>query len=326
MDKVLVTGAGGFIGFNLVNHLARHGHNVIGVDFQFPDNQPSHHNEMFRKVVGDFRDWDSMKIMLEGVRVVFHLAAAHLQINMAEKEYWDINVNSLSPLLELANQKGVQRFIHVSSVGVYGKLNQLPADENTSCYPQSIYGETKLTGENEVIRYQQETEFPVVILRPAWVYGTYCPRTLKLCKALSRGRFIKIGRCENYRHPIYIKDMIKAFMLAMESQRAIGETIIVAGQKPVTTNELVDGFCRILNYKKPGVRIPYWTGLIMASFVEKSCGIFKIEPPISTRTLEFFNTNNAFETKKAKDILDFTAAYSFEKGIEDCKQWILDHA
>jgi nucleoside-diphosphate-sugar epimerase len=323
MAKILVTGAGGFIGFNLAHYFAAQGREVIGVDVRFPERRSSYQNGRFQEVVGDFRDWDSMKVMLEGVKVVFHLAAAHLQISMDKKEYWDINVNSLWPLLELASQKGVQRFVHVSSVGVYGKLNQLPANEDSRCNPQSIYGKTKLAGEAEVLKFHNETGFQIVVLRPAWVYGPHCPRTLKLCKALDKGKFFKIGRCENFRHPIYITDMIDACIQAMVSESAVGKTFIIAGQKAVTTKELVNGFCDVLNFNKPRLQIPYWSGFVLASIIERIAKILNKEPPISRRTLEFFNTNNAFDTKKADEILDFRAQFAFEAGIEDCKPWIL---
>ncbi|NIV14933.1 MAG: NAD-dependent epimerase/dehydratase family protein, partial [Aliifodinibius sp.] len=65
-------------------------------------------------------------------------------------------------------------------VGVYGNLENWPANEESECLPQSIYGETKLAGEREVKKFSEETGFPVVIIRPAWVYGPGCPRTLKI--------------------------------------------------------------------------------------------------------------------------------------------------
>ena len=323
MKKILVTGAGGFIGHNLCDYLIDQGHEIIGVDLHYPWGTVKRPRSAFHPIVSDFRDWDRMKEWLSGVEIVIHLASAHLQIILDEKEYWDINVHSLRPLLELAMRSGVQRFVHVSSVGVYGNLKRLPANEETPCEPQSIYGETKLAGEIEISKFSEETGFPTVILRPAWVYGPYCPRTLKIYRALRKGRFIMIGNGENLRHPIYISDMLEAFRLAMEADSAVGELFIIAGQRPITTNELVESFCRVLNVPIPKIRIPYVFGATMARGIESVFRLAKIEPPISRRSLEFFNTNNAFDISKARKLLGFEPKFSFEEGLRESQEWLM---
>jgi nucleoside-diphosphate-sugar epimerase len=313
MKKVLVTGAGGFIGYNLGNYLSSHEYNVTGVDINYPENETC----QFNSATGDFRDKGLMHRLLEGVDFIFHLASAHLQISLSESEYWDINVHSLRPFLDMASSHGVKRFIHVSSVGAYGNLKTWPANEETQCNPQSIYGETKVAGEKEVLKFSEETGFPIVIIRPAWVYGPGCPRTMKLARALRKGRFIMIGKCENLRHPIYISDMLDAFNLSLEYEAAVGELIIIAGERAITTNELIDTFCKVLRIPKPKIRIPYLFGVVLATFAEAMFWLIKKEPPISRRTLEFFNTNNAFDISKAKKILGFNPEISFEEGLRD---------
>lgn len=320
MQKVLVTGAGGFIGYNLCQSLAKEGFDVIGIDIQYPDEDKGRYG--FKAEVGDFRNTDRMNYWLSGVNIVIHLASAHLQISLNHDEYWSVNVHSLRPFLELASSQGIQRFIHVSSVGVYGNLNVLPADEKTSCYPQSIYGETKLAGEREVLDFASEKELPVVIVRPAWVFGAHCPRTLKIYRTLLKKRFVMIGDGENLRHPIYINDMISAIKLCMVNDNAIREVLIIAGQSAITTNELIKSFCKVMDLPEPKIRVPYWIGSLLAHGAENIFSVVGKEPPISKRSLEFFNTNNAFSIKKANDILSYTPKYSFEEGLNDCRDWI----
>ena len=111
MKKILVTGAGGFIGYNLCNQLVEMDYKVIGVDLHYPDNSLRTDHPNFNACVGDFRDSDIMESWLSGVDDVIHLASAHLQISMDESEYWDINVNSLRPLLKLAYKKKIKKFL-----------------------------------------------------------------------------------------------------------------------------------------------------------------------------------------------------------------------
>lgn len=318
MENILVTGAGGFIGFHLSNFLADHGYQVTGIDIHFPP--PKNGNQYkFNAVEGDFRNKELLEKSIKGKDVIFHLASAHLQISLKESEYWDINVHGLKDLLETAKRNGVQKFVHTSSVGVYGNLKTWPADENTICTPQSIYGVTKLEGEKVVKKFYEETGFPVTIIRPAWVYGEGCPRTLKIYKTIRNRKFLMIGKGENLRHPIYITDMIDAFILAIKNDQAIGKTFLIAGNSAINTKELVNGFCKVFNLPYPSIQIPYSLGRAIAIISEKVFSLIKKEPPISTRSLEFFDTNNAFKIDHAKKILSFSPKFSFEAGLADCK-------
>lgn len=322
MRKILTTGAGGFIGFHLANFFAGCGYDSIGVDLHYPSSSNSGTAPDFRAITGDFRDSKLMRELLRDVDIIFHLASAHLQVSLDDAEYWDINVHKIRPFMELAKEMGIKRFVHVSSVGIYGDLKKYPADEGSACEPQSIYGETKLAGEIEAQLFGKETGFPVVIIRPSWVYGPGCPRTLKIFRALHKRRFIMIGKGENLRHPIYISDLLEAFSLAMDVEKAVGEVFLIAGERAITTRELVDVFCRVLNVPRPKIQIPHWAGVALAAGSEKVCGILKIEPPISMRTLEFFDTNNAFDISKAREILGFNPKVSFEDGLGNTRNWL----
>jgi nucleoside-diphosphate-sugar epimerase len=325
MKKILVTGAGGFIGYHLANYFTAKGHSVIGVDLKYPENAPNRHEQGFTPVISDFRNWEMMQKWLSDVDTVFHLAAAHLQIELNSELYWDINVHSIRPLLELLHNNGVQLFVHVSSVGIYGNLEKLPADEETLCRPQSIYGETKLAGEAEVLKFAEETGFPVVILRPAWVYGPGCPRTVKLYTALKKRQFVFIGNGNNLRHPIYIQDLLSAFELAMEAESAVSEEFIIGGNQAITIAELVDMFCTVLDLPKPKIKVPLRLGRMIASGSELVFKLAGKQPPFSSRSLEFFCTNNSFNISKAKDLLGFAPRYSFKNGLEETKAWLESH-
>lgn len=317
VKKILVTGAGGFLGYHMANFLSDQGYTVTGMDVHFPETTPDGSKPRFQTVHSDFRKWEVTKKALEGADIVYHFASAHLQISLDQAEYWDINVRSMPTLLKAAKAAGCKRFIHVSSVGAYGKLTEIPANEETVCHPQSTYGETKLAGEQEVISTCKELDLPFVILRPAWIYGLGCPRTAKLHRMLKKKRFIMIGKGLNKRHPMYIKDMLKAFRLAMDSDPALGETMIIGGDQIITTKELVETFSNKLHIPGPLITLPYQVGVILATVVETLFGILGKEPPLSRRTLEFFDTDNGFDVSKSKRLLAFTPQYSFQEGVED---------
>jgi len=315
IGTAVVTGAGGFIGYQLANALAGDGDRVIGVDLRFPDPRGVLGPALFSPVAGDFRNAELMREVLAGAQVVFHLAGIHLQVGASDTVYWDTNVHSLSRLLQLAHEARISRFVHVSSVGVYGDIGSTAADETTLPRPQSIYGETKLAGEKVVLDFARCSGLDVVVLRPAWVYGPGCPRTEKLCRALRRRRFPIVGSGRNLRHPLFIADLIEAFRLAATVRGAAGQIFVIAGERAVTTRELIDAVCTVFDLPQPSVRVPYAVGASIAACVESLFGLLGKEPPISRRTLEFFDTSNAFDTSHARAVLGFAPRHSLMAGL-----------
>lgn len=322
LKRILITGAGGFIGYNLANELARSGFEVKGLDLHFPEDGRQNREAYFERIVGDFRDSRSLGQAIQGADAIIHLASAHLDVSLPKREYWDINVRSIPALLDRARVGGVQRFVHISSVGVYGGLAQCPAGEETPCRPQSLYGRTKLEGERKALEFHRRTGFPVVVLRPAWVYGPGCPRTMKLFQALKNRRFVMIGNGRNLRHPVFVGDFIAACTRALSSHDAVGEIIIIAGPDVLTTGELVDGFCSALNLPRPRARIPYAIARCLAVGAEASFGLAGKAPPISRRSLEFFDTDNAFDTRKALRILGFKPVHDLQQGLALTRNWL----
>jgi nucleoside-diphosphate-sugar epimerase len=159
-------------------------------------------------------------------------------------------------------------------------------------------------------------------LRPAWVYGPGCPRTMKLFRTLKKRRFVMIGSGGNLRHPVFIGDFIAACKLTLDSANAVGEVTIIAGPKALTTSELIDGFCRALDLPRPNVHLPYAIGRCLAAGAEAVFGLLHKAPPISRRSLEFFDTDNAFDIKKATRTLGFEPAYDLPQGLALTRNWL----
>ena len=87
--QILVTGAGGFLGYHTANYFSALGHQVEGMDIHFPDQPVDGQEPLFTVIEQDFRNWEETETALAGKDIVFHLASAHLQISLDESEYWD---------------------------------------------------------------------------------------------------------------------------------------------------------------------------------------------------------------------------------------------
>jgi len=318
--RVVVTGAAGFIGHHACRRLAESGRDVVGLDVRpVPTGEAS---PGVTAVVGDFRDEALVSGVLREGDTILHLAGAHLQITVPDSEYWSLNAESLPGLVEQARRAGARRLVHVSSVGVYGKLAHLPADEDDPCRPQSVYGESKLAGERLVREAADRCGLPAVVLRPAWVYGPGCPRTEKIYRALRRRRMPIIGRGDNRRHPLWIDDFTEACRLAMERDEAVGQLVLVAGPEVVTSRELIATACEVLGLPRPWLRLPRVAGVGLAMACELAFGALRSEPPFSRRSLEFFETDNAFDVGRARRVLGFEPRVTLRQGLGLTRPWL----
>ncbi len=206
--KILVTGGTGFIGSHLVEKLVLEGYHVRVLDW-------GEHNIRYLKklkntefIKGDLRNKETLEKDLRYVEVVYHMASIHLAIGVSDQEYREVNIGGTEKILEACLKRNLKRFVHCSSVGVLGNIDNPPANETYPYNPGTIYEKTKAEGEKVALKYF-EKGVPVVVARPAWVYGPRCPRTLRLFKALKKGRFPFFGNGQTLRHPVYVSDFIE---------------------------------------------------------------------------------------------------------------------
>jgi dihydroflavonol-4-reductase len=314
--KVLVTGAGGFIGSHLARDQLAKGRAVVAIDVDLGRlNAMNLQGQLTCKQL-DIRSVEAMRPLLEGVDVVFHLAAAHLDVLKDEDYFYDVNARATGEFVRIASEAGVTRFVHCSTVGVYGPLQALPANEDTPPNPDIPYERSKLAGERAVREAASESGLSTVIIRPAWVYGPLCPRTLKLIRTVARKRFFYVGDGSALRHPIYISDMLEAFELAATRDLPSCETIIAAGPDTVSVEQLVEGIVDELEMDFRPIRVPTWFMHAACLAVEKLAGLVGREPPFSRRSLKFFSDSSAFELTKAERLLAFTPKVPTREGLK----------
>ena len=309
--RVLVTGAAGFIGAHFAAYLAGRGFEVRGIDVN-PPAKPEGGVD-FR--VQDIRDARGIAAALEGVDTVFNLASVHLDVHATPEQFESVNVKALEQLVNLSVAARVRRLVQVSSVGVYGHVAQPPAAEDAPLNPENDYERTKAAGETAARRAADRAGLDLVIVRPSWVYGVGCPRTRKLISSLRKRRFFFIGRANNLRHPIYIDDFLAGLELAAAAGPEVaGRTFNIAGPRWMSVQEMVGEFARALRVPPPTLHVPRWLGLTVGWSAERVSSVIGIEPPVSRRTLAFFENDNAFDIRAARQALGFDPRTDLAEG------------
>ena len=321
--NVLITGGTGFIGSRLGLRCLAGGHSVMILGQENTPAESSNRKILeengARIVLASVTQKELLPELLKNIDVVYHLAAAQHEVNVPDQRFLDVNVQGTANLLEASVTAGVRRFVHGSTIGVYGPGMEGRIDENSPLQPDNIYGKTKFEGENIVLSFKDS--LPVVIIRIPETYGPGDRRLLKLFKAIRKGVFIMIGDGKNLHHLIYIDDLIDAFSLAAENPDAIGNIFLVAGEEPVSTNEMVAVIAARVGARIPGYRVPLSALLFLAYIMEKACQPFGIIPPIYRRRMDFFRKNFAFSREKAKKILGFQPKIRFSEGVALTATW-----
>jgi nucleoside-diphosphate-sugar epimerase len=320
---VLITGGTGFIGSRLALRCISDGHAVRILGQENTPAESSNREVVEGKgaevLLANVADVGNLAGCLSGVDVVYHLAAAQHEVNAPDQRFWDVNVKGTVRLLEACVNAGVRRFIHGSTIGVYGDAMEGLIDENSPLKPDNIYGRTKLEGERAVEAFREK--LPVVIIRIPETYGPGDRRLLKLFKTIRDGVFFMIGPGENLHHPIYIDDLIDAFFLAAEIPEAIGNIFVVAGKESVSTNDMVSIVAEKVGGKIPGFRAPISPFLLLAAVLEKTFQPFGIKPPLHRRRMDFFRKSFTFSMGKAEKVLGFKPKVPFSEGAALTAEW-----
>src|SRR3982751_211886 len=182
MAKVLVSGAGGFIGSHLVERLVREGHAVRAFihynsrndwgNLEFADPAVKRHIEV---VAGDAADPFSVRQAMKGMRVVYHLASliAIPYSYVAPQSYVQTNVQGAINVLQAAREEGVERVVHTSTSECYGTAQYVPIDERHPLQGQSPYSASKIGADMIAESYWRSFKVPVAIIRP---FNTFGPR------------------------------------------------------------------------------------------------------------------------------------------------------
>jgi nucleoside-diphosphate-sugar epimerase len=319
MTTTLVTGASGFTGSNLCQRLVRDGHRVIALVRATSRTEPLTQLGVECRV-SDIADPCDVAKHMGGVQTVYHIAAAYRTEHADRSEFRRVNVDATRALLQAASDAGVGRFVHCSTVGVQGQIDDPPASEDYRFEPGDHYQETKLEGEL-VAREYQGRDYAVSIVRPVGIYGPGDTRFLKLFRGVATGRFVMIGSGRTLYHLTFIDDLVDGFLLAGTHPAAVGEVFTIAGERYTTLRELVQLIADILGKPYPRLRVPFAPVYVASVACEKLCGWIGVNPPLYPRRVEFFSKDRAFDIAKARRLLGYSPKVGLEEGLSRTAAW-----
>ena len=249
-EKVLVTGADGFIGSHLTEALVRKGYDVRAMTMYnslgsrgWLDECAEDVDGNFEVIAGDIRDYSIVQDAMTGCAYVLHLAAliAIPYSYHSPGSYVDTNITGTLNVLQAARSLLVQRVIHTSTSEVYGSARFVPIDESHPLQGQSPYSATKIAADQLAFSFFSSFQLPVAIIRP---FNTYGPRQSAravipsiISQIASGNNSVKVGSVHPTRDFSYVSDTVSGFIAALGAPSCVGETVNLGSNFEISIGE-----------------------------------------------------------------------------------------
>ena len=315
-SRVLVTGAGGFIGSHLVERLACDGMAVRALvhynsrnDWGMLEFIPYAIRNEVRIVAGDIQDSHQVRRLVSGCNVVFHLAAliGIPYSYVAPSSYVSTNVVGTTNVLQAALAEGVERFVHTSTSEVYGTAQYTPIDESHPLQGQSPYSASKIGADKLAESYFRSFDTPVTTVRPFNTFGprqstrAVLPTIITQCLQ-PKIETIQLGSLTPTRDLNYVANTVDGFIKAAEHDDAVGRTLNIGSGREISIGDLAKTIVRLTGRD---VRI--------------ECDQQRIRPGKSE--VERLLADNTLATK----LIRWKPLFTLEEGLELTIEWFRKH-
>ncbi|MEG0814976.1 MAG: NAD-dependent 4,6-dehydratase LegB [Mucinivorans sp.] len=308
MQKVLVTGADGFIGSHLTEMLLDQGYQVKALSYYnsfnywgWLDGIKHPHLEV---VTGDVRDPHFCKHITQGIDIIFHLAAliAIPYSYVAPDSYVDTNVKGTLNICQAAKENNVKRVLVTSTSEVYGTARYVPIDEKHPKQPQSPYSATKIGADAMAMSFYNAFQLPVVIVRP---FNTYGPRQSAraiiptiIAQIANGKKEIMLGDLTPTRDFNFVKDTCRGFIELSRCDAAVGQEVNIASNFEISMRDTLTLIAKI-----------------MGSDVVFTEDAQRIRPK-NSEVFRLWGDNS-----KIKELTGYEPQYDIERGLRETIEW-----
>ena len=325
--KVLVTGAAGFLGGHLVDMLVERGDEVRAMVRPVENADYLRTLSNVEVVNGDLTNVASLRRAVKGVERVYNVAAKTGPWG-PESMYRAINVYGLSDLIYAAMDAGVQRIVHTSSITVYGhSLHGIVTEDHPYHAEDNPYSRTKIEGEKLVADLVEGQGAPIVMVRPAWIYG---PRDIaSFAKYVSRvesGKFFFVGSGENIVPTVYVRDVAQGLIKAGDAgDEVIGQAYTLANDERVTQATYLNTIADALGVAHVSLKVPFSALYAAGRSAELAWQAMgrrdAAPPPLTTYGITLQGGDQQFSIDKARRELGYAPQFNIQRGVAEGVKW-----
>jgi nucleoside-diphosphate-sugar epimerase len=312
--RVFITGASGFIGRALYERYAADGHDVIGCDLVA---------DSARGVLaGDVAAPGAWQGHAAGSDLVIHTAALVSFRLERPEEVWRANVLGTANALAAAERAGATRFLHFSSVTVFG--NDFPdgVDERYPVHNTYVpYPDTKIASEQVVLQAQLDGRVPCTIVRPGDVYGPGSRVWALIPAELIRARRLMLPNWGRGIHsPVYVDNVVDGVVLAGASPDAVGQVFTLSDGVAVTYGEFFAPYAELVGRRL--LKVPTPLAMAAAAVVQRAARLAPGDNDVNPAAARYFLRTGTYSNAKARAVLGWEPRIGLETGLERTIAWL----
>ena len=322
--KVLITGATGFIGGNLVDENLRRGNEIRALVLENDPGEKILREKGVEIVIGDISVYSDVEKACEGVDKIFHCAG--IVTDFAPYQlYVDVNITGMENICKAGAKNNVKRLVYMSTNDVFGPIEDVVIDET---FPLKKWGEpypdTKIEAEKIAWKYYKEQNLPVTMVYACWVFGVGDKTFVPLVADSIVKKDLIFWRKDVHVWPNYIENLVDLLMLISEDERAIGNGYLVHDGEMVTFQEFCRQIAEALDVPPIKTHIPYFLAKIAGWILEKWWRITKkkTRPLLTTYTVTNLGSRLNFSIEKAERELGWKPKVPFKVGMERTLEWL----
>jgi nucleoside-diphosphate-sugar epimerase len=311
--RAFVTGALGFIGRALADRLAADGIEVTGVDVT-PDPARG-------VIAGDVTQAGDWQRHAGGCDVIFHLAAV-IGFGGRYEDFWRINAVGTRHALDAAAHAGVGRFVHTSSIVVFGNDFTGRVDERDPVRGTGRpYTDTKIAGEQIVLQAHAASEVECTVVRPGDVYGPRSqPWVVLPLEAIRRRQLVLPARGRGLVSPVYVDDLVEGYVRAAREPAAAGQVITVTGAESVTARDFFRHHFEWLGMRGP-VGIPTAAALGLATAGDAFYRLRGQPSEANPGAVHYLTRRGTISIDRARSLLGYEPAVGLDEGMRRTRAW-----
>jgi nucleoside-diphosphate-sugar epimerase len=312
---VLVTGATGFVGSHLVDHLAAQGARVRALVRHSSDTRRLTRTGV-PLVPGDLADPEALMVAVKGVDIVFH-AAALLSTGHTASAVLETNLTGTENLLKACTLQSVGRFVFFSSGSVYGLSPATLIDEQTPLAPTDAYGHSKALAEERVRHHGEVYSLVYSILRPCRIYGERDERfTVRLLRLLRSPIIVVAPDGRPYYNLVHASDVAAAALLAGQHPRAVGEAFNITDGRGASLRQICETLKNLKDRKQWVVQVPQ--GALRIARVARAMS--RAQRPAGQALGPWFHTQR-YDISKAQRLLGYEPQVNLREGLRRALAW-----
>ncbi|MBW1848668.1 MAG: NAD(P)-dependent oxidoreductase [Deltaproteobacteria bacterium] len=331
---VLITGAAGFTGHHMVAEAVKAGFRVRATDIS-----SRHYGAMFDAlgvefVASNLTKREGLDSLVHGVDGVIHVAGIH-DYSTPDKVIFAVNVGGVKNICDAAEKAGVSRFVHFSSVGVYGYSSNpghpVKEDDPKVTPPLNNYNLSKWEGEQILQGYMKENRLRTTIFRPAAIYGTRSEYGLynafeQIYNDRKKKKMLMVGKGDKIEAFLHVEDMCRAVIFAYDNDSTIGEIYNISDDTHITSAEFFKLICRELTGKeKPFMNVPLSILAPVARISQFIAKLLGTKSLLEKATLDYMSCDKIWDNSKLKSA-GFTFKYpTIENGMKETLKWYMDN-